>query len=491
MAELTTKNETETEASIPGLLPHAEVQEKAEAIRRRRELPKPPGKGCTFRELTQWLGILTPEMEQRIMIYVYRHRPIIIRQKVDPSAPNNIDVISDGLKTLDEKYFIDRHGGGIYGLTVVDSDRGKVTGTGFFEVKLEIPMAQYPPKLDLREVDWAEDKNKGYKSWARAMKLIDENDTPMTEVIKQQQQQNPSNDTASTLKLMLDFADRMSERDRAAFKSKLSEGEGLGKAVGELMLENMKQNDPNKQVTTLASLMQSMKPSGDTGIAAIIPMFTAVLNTMMESSKANMVMLVEVMKANKPEPAAEGKDEVERLRSLIEVARELRGGNPSKGTAEVIMDKLADIIPPVLNIAANIMAIKARQAGVLVETVTTTPETPSTRANQLIQQNVVNGKPEVANQDMNILKQFAPLILTNMSKEGWEFAAWIAEGYGDMIATMVTRQGPENLLVGMKAIPELWEQVERTYGEEYATTWVKSFCDYKEIIAKLDAEEEK
>jgi hypothetical protein len=507
MAELIEK---QVDGAGPTILPNAEIQAKAEAIRSKRELPKPPGRGCTFTQFCDWLKLLTTDMEQRIMVYVYRHKPIINRQLVNPDLPNYIDVITDGYKTLDESFIIDRHGGGTYGLMVVDTDRGgtKKDGT-YFEVKLDVPMGQHPPKLDLREVDWSEPKNTGYKAWAMGQRLIDVNGVPISEAKAQQAANNGnSGDTAATLKLMLDFASKMSDKEQAAFRAKMGEGESLGKGITDIMLEKMKQEDPNKQLTTMSTLIQAMKPTGEGGLTAIIPMFVAMMNTQMESSKQTMLMLVEVMKANKAEPQPEGKDSITQLKDLLEVARELKGGNSGRSNTEVIVDKVMDLATPVLGIIGQVMAMKAHAAGVQGIPVapggpsqgqgstpppTGSPQAPQTRVNALIQQAGATPKQNgdsVTDHEVGMIRQFAPLILQNMSKEGWEFGAWISDGFGDPIAASVARQGVDKLLAGLKAIPELWSQIEATYGEEYAKKWVASLCNYKEELGKLEGEGE-
>jgi hypothetical protein len=423
------------------------------------------------------------------MIYVYRHFPVICRQMVSPGADNNIDVIGDGFKSLDEAYFIERHGGGKYGLTVKDTDNVKGGGLGYFEARLEIPWTNQECKLDLREVVWDDPKNKPFKAWARAKKLIDENDIPMSELQAKEKAKDTTSDNAAVMKMALDFVSRMGEKDAAALKNRVGEGESLGKAMGDMMLEKMKQDDPNKQVTTLTSLMQAMKSDKpDSGLAAIVPMFTALITSMQQSSDRNMAHLVEIMKANKPEPSTETpRDSISQLKDLLEVAKEIKGSNSSRGTAEAIIDKVGDAIPHVLSIIGTVMAMKAKQMGV-TPPVEPAANVPESQINRLIRQNG-NGEPQpVAPEETQMIRQFAPLILSNMGKEGWEFGAWISEGFGDMIAAKVAKQGPDKLLAGLKSIPELWAQLEGSYGEDYVKNWVISLCNYKAEMAKLEGE---
>jgi len=152
----------ELEIKEPVIAKVSEIEAKALEIKEKRALPTPPGKLVGFKDLQDWLKLLTTEeQQQRITIWIYRREPIINRQLVDPQADNNIDVIFNTFERLTEDYMRENHGGGNYKFTVKDADKPKTQLGGFFEAVLNIPMIDCPPKLDLREVEWDNNHNKG------------------------------------------------------------------------------------------------------------------------------------------------------------------------------------------------------------------------------------------------------------------------------------------------------------------------------------------
>jgi hypothetical protein len=482
--------------STPPLVKASAINEEAEKIRKARELPKKPGDNVTFNELCDWLKILTPEMFPRIMIYVYRLEPVINRQLCDPQSANNIDVISDGYHELSEDYFISRHGGGKYKLVISDLDNNRTYKGGFFNATLNISMLENPPKLDLREVEWENQKNRGYRSWARAQKLVDENNMPLPEKVNATPQSN-ADAMVQAMKLAMDFANKMDDKQQAQLKKQLGGDEALTKSIGDILLEKMKQDDPNKMVSTLATLlgaMKSMQPppaaNNDT-LATIIPMFTSMMQAMQESSKQTFAMLMEIIKSNKSESGGD-RDEISRLKDLVEVARELKGGNSNRerSTAEVLTEFAAPIIGPLLNVVGQVMAIRAGGAGAPMPVkgqVVEMPKANETQPGAVGQpQQLPTANPNEATQ---IIRQFAPIILNKLSGEGWEMGAWIAEGFGEMTAVAVTRYGVEGLLAAAKTVPEFWNQIMTTYGEEHLRKWLTSFVNFKEEMAKMEAEE--
>jgi len=90
-----------------------------------------------------------------------------------------------------------------------------------------------------------------------------------------------------------------------------------------------------------------------------------------------------------------------------------------------------------------------------------------------------------------IITQFGPLIIKHLSSEGWEFASLVSEMFGDEVTASAVRHGTEGLLTAAKAVAPFWQQIETTYGEAHLKKWLESFCNYREIIKKMEEEEVK
>jgi hypothetical protein len=89
-----------------------------------------------------------------------------------------------------------------------------------------------------------------------------------------------------------------------------------------------------------------------------------------------------------------------------------------------------------------------------------------------------------------IIQQFAPIIINKLAGEGWEFGAWVSDGFGDPVAASIARHGTDTLLAAAKLVPPFWQQVEKTYGEAYLRKWLDSFVNYKEEMMKMADEDD-
>ena len=98
------------------------------------------------------------------------------------------------------------------------------------------------------------------------------------------------------------------------------------------------------------------------------------------------------------------------------------------------------------------------------------------------------GRPGIDQQ----IATFAPLIVANLSKDGFELPDMIRNFYpgGDMIVAGIIKHGKDNILNAMKQVPQLWDTIMRTYGEEHTAKWIEDFVNYKDVIAKIEEEEE-
>jgi hypothetical protein len=515
MAEITT--DPNKESPIP-FIKRSELESniKAKNLREELALPPPPGERVSFDSLLKWLKLVTPEMQadNRLMLYVYRMHPPINRQLVDPTSDNNIDVISSDFDTLSEQYFIDTHGGGKYKIVVADQSKGKKQFGGHFEVLLTINMMEHPPKLNLREVDWTSKNAKGFQSWCRAKGLIDENNMPIE---ARTNGLSDKNELVQAMKLVMDYSKELNKDQEDRLRRQLGASDPT-KGVQEILLERMKQDDPNKQLTAITSVISAIKsvmptttPSSEGGgLTTIIPMFMQMMEQQSKSADRQFQLMLEMVKG-KGEGTGEGRDEISRLKDLITIARELKGGSASaKSQVAEIIDAASPIVTPAFQMISNIFAFRAAQAqhgtvaanastpanvgsvNTPANTTTTATVTSQDRALEMAKEaNATTASNTVSptNEAMALLQQFRPIILNKLAGEGWEFGAWIADGFGDAMAASVVKHGPDALLNAAKGIPDFWTQIEQSYGEPYLKKWLESFCNYKEELKKVEEED--
>lgn len=489
----------ELESREPIIAKVSEIELRAAEIKEKRALPTPPGKLVGFKDLQDWLALVPKDAEERLTIWIYRREPIINRQLVDPQQDNNIDIIFNGFNKLTEAYMRENHGGGNYKFTIKDADKPKTQMGGYFEAVLDIPMIDCPPKLDLREVDWNNPKNKGFKSWCRARKMIGEDDKPMADIVKEDKTTTTGVD-ANMLKMMLDFTAKMSDKEQLALKQKIGGEDAVSKSMNELFLEKLKQEDPNKQSQTMIAMITAIKGmqpevKSDNTLALIMPMFMTMFQQMGEAANRQMTLLVEMLKNNKPEPKEEG-SRLDELRNLLAIAKEIKGG--AAAPEKTLTESLVESLPSALQIVANI-----QQAGLAAKGVGGVAPPKSQGVNngngtdmmsqiqhgQIATPTTAVAPAPAVNEAAQIIAQFEPIIINKLAQEGWEFAAWIADGFGDMMAASIVKYGVEGLMTAAKSVPTFWSKIEASYGEPHLRKWLESLCKYKEIMAEMDKED--
>lgn len=492
----------------PTIVPKSEAQAKAEEIKAERALPTKPGDRVDFISLKRWLEILDDSQLARLNIYVYRQDPIINMQSVDPEADNNIDIFYDinkqSVGDISEDYFINTHGGGRYKLVIKDLDKPKTQKGGFFEANLYVSMTQYPPKIkDMRVVDWSNPRNKGYMTWCKSNKLIDDNGMPTIERTKEAPTGPVVDNTVPLMKMFMEFTSKMDEKQQEKVKVALAGNDGIGKGISEILLERMKQDDPTKLVTIISTLMTAMKSNEPKPIPQADPLTSILpfMQMMQESNNRTFTVMMTMMdKMN----SGGGKevDEIERMKSLMEIAKMMKGGTaaPERSVTEQIIEAATSILPQGLALVNNIMAANAASKGVQMSAPPIVGQKNQTQVAQeaqvAAQQTAVTPQaglpqPMTLTEKQNNIRQFAPMIVANLGKDGWEIAAQMANVFpqGDHMIAAIIKDGEEDLLTTIKSVPEVWGQIENTFGEAHTKKWLHEFVHYREIIAKMEEED--
>lgn len=514
MAETTASKADNAPVFIPSPeSERAEIDAQAKRNRENRKLPVIPGDKVDFKTLQDWLKLLTPEMipNNRILIYVYRQDPLVNNKMYDSTAYKYIDVISgtaEELRNLDEKYFIKVHGGGKYKLTVNDSTiKGEFKTV--FSALLVIDMSEHPPKIqDLRTVLWDHRDNKGYRTWAINNGLIGPDDMPI--VPGKENGSVNSDQLVNAMKLVMDFTKQMTSDQEKQLRKQLGAEDQTSKGIQEIILERLRQDDPNKQISTVSQLVTAMKSlmpeKGQSELALVIPLFIQMMQQQADQSNKQFTMMIELMRGNKDGntngEGVEKRDEVSRLRDLIEIARELKGGGQNKNQVAEVIDSITPVLTPALQIVANVVALKAAQSGIPAQQIIPQPNKqtvnrqdtivhPPPQQTQPTQQAQPQGQTMVSEDEATqMINQFKPIILNKLGREGWEFGAWVAEGFGDAVAASLVKYGVEGLLDSAKKVPDFWQHVNATYGEKYLREWLTSLVDYKQIMKKMEQDED-
>ena len=156
---------------------------------------------------------------------------------------------------------------------------------------------------------------------------------------------------------------------------------------------------------------------------------------------------------------------------------------------ESLLEFGQSILPGVLTIVGNITAMNAAKNGAPVPT----PSQPMTPTEVMNRENNNMTKPTPGlpqNEAAQYIMQYGPVIIPKLAGEGYEFAIDVGNLFGDAAIASMVRFGPDKLLEAAKSVPQFWEQIEKTYGEAHLIQWLKSMCNYKEIVKQQMEEEE-
>lgn len=275
---------------------------EAEDLRKKKQLPKFPAYQLTLEDLQAWLNLLTMDQLPRVLIYLYRTMPIIVRQQVDPNADTNIDKVT-GLDENDLKHWKLQdirnnwikpiHGGGGYRLDICDTANPNKKGKGskLGECRFVIPDSEAEPIINLHELDMGKKENKAYINKLVAQGKLDK-DCNVIET-------KANNDGAivTAMKEAFAMAEKLNASQQAVFRKELGISDSSGKATTDVMLEMIKQNDPKKQmdqiltmVTALTTAMKSNAP-----VAAPQDNTAVLIKLMMDQNQQNMVLFTKMM----------------------------------------------------------------------------------------------------------------------------------------------------------------------------------------------------
>lgn len=524
--------ETRTPISDDSLLPkrkivrNRDVDKAARALADEHILPEVPGAKLSWGQTEEYFKLLTPAMWSHVSVYVYRVKPKIRRQLRDADLPNYIDCFGEPF-TLDQ--FIGRHGGGKYQLRVNDNDRKgqQRDARTMFTCDLDVDDIKYPPILEYAELELDARENQSYITWLRSQGILD----ARGKVVQ------PSNSTAngSGVRDMVDMFRAVRDiTSETQARTRPGDDDSLSKSVGNILVEQMRQNDPSKQVAATASLVQNVKEmmdsgKSDSGIAKIhellITMQSEQRKLDAEQRKHDMEMFKMMLEANKPAPDTD----VDKLTKMYTLAQQIFGDRPtSRRTGwDIGYDIARDVALPAINsigsIFTNIMALRRGGTGPAAPGATPAPSAvpvsfdpyrdrdaaaayAASIRNQAPPPTAAAPAPAAAPpppttqtapppagspnaQVLEIFQNYGQLVLNaiNNATPGWIFADNLVGLLGTATHAMIAQHGEPALVAAMKSIPEF-----AVFGDARLTTFVHEFINFEDYgdYAETDDEEE-
>ena len=511
------------------IIRNREVDKAAKQLAAEHLLPESPGKKLSWNQMQEYLGLLTPEMWAHFSLYCYRLRPKIRKQLKDPKAPNYIDCFGEPFTT---DYFIGRHGGGKYMLQAVDTDKRREDGSELFQCFYEVDDVQYPPVLDLAELELDARENQSYITWLKTQGMLDSKGN----VVDRNSTPPAANNGTISAKDILDilrYVSTMNADQQNIIKSKLApEEDTISKSVGQILLEKMKQDDPAKQVQMWSGLVAGLKDiigtsKSDTGISQIYDRLITMQGNHNETIMKLLDRLFQHQNQNQNQQPHTALDEFEKLFTLLDRAKQWGGGGGGRRSGwDIGYDIARDIgLPFIQTFGAtitNIMALRRGQAPPVSPTgpgapvvptsfdpyanpgaaaayasALNAPRPPAPASSSQPQPPPAGGAQPAApatpgaappatataGPAFEIFQQYGSLVLNalNNGTPGYAFADYVVGLLGTATHAMIANH-TENVLVStMLAIPEF-----QIFGEARLRTFVNEFIHYEEFSDEPD-----
>lgn len=509
------------------LSPRAVVDQKAKDAREARRFPPIPGFNPSLEQLGEWLKLLDDDMWSHLSVYLYRQWPMIVRQMSDPDNPKYIDIITkmqveDGLT----EHIQNTHGGGKYKIWVVDLDQKSAKGkysTSIMEPTFKIDWNLYEPKLNLKEVDISNKNNVGFITQMVNKGVMDAkgNILQPTQQIGNGSGADIAAEMNKTFKEFFGMYTTMDKDKQTTINTMLKESigkKGDDTGVTQLLLEKMKQDDPNKTTATMVSLINAMKemqPKQDNSmINLLITQMNQSAMQMQQSFERQMKMMETMFTQQNSAKEEKSDDFIDKLIKYKTAMPELFGNGgrePKKELGELILEGAREFALPAIGLVSQFLQMNkgvapivpvteqqardvAAQAGMGAQPspqaqhqqqrVIEMPSQPN-QPNQP-QTNAVkdsSGKPILDPNNLTpcqrLLIQYGGMLITAIKagRNGAEIADSL-EGakplLGDVYG-MLKAQGGEKILEAMESIPEFWNQTGVVYGKEHMEQLVADF----------------
>jgi hypothetical protein len=496
-----------------------DVDKAAQEIAEKHTPPNPPAKTMTWDQMLEYVKLFTSEMWTHVMLYVYRLRPKIIRQLLNPDLPNYIDCISEP-QQLTVEAMTKKHGGGKYMIEATDDTR-RVAGkpsTQLFRCFFTIDDTAHEPKINYEELDVHARENLGYLNYLQHKGIFDSKGRLIQGQQGQQAAQQPQNGMNSDIvEKVLGFVSKERENEALRAAARNSENGGLQGAVGSILIEKMKQDDPAKNYAQMTGMMDSMLKGLTSIVSSSKPndatdLYKSMIEMQDRNNKAYMSLFEKL--AEKKEAEEKGDDDLAKLEKLMNVASRLaemgpRGGR--RGWAEIALDAGREIGVPLLGTIQNIFALQKGQPAAAAQAVPqrmpgfdpyARPDLGRQAAQQMAAQNpppqpqpnpapVPQPAPPVAGQAnapaelVTTLQTYGGVVLgaLNSGQGGAVFADNLVNMFGAATHASIANFGIEAMVASMLAVPQI-----ALFGEPKLRQFAFEFVNFEEILEQEEEE---
>lgn len=458
------------------------VEDDADSL----EIPKPPAEMMDFDEFLRWQRKLKPSHWNRMIVYVNRKHPAIDRTLSNPKNKKYIDKL---VEPIDANYFEMMHGGGSYEMYVNEQKKGG--SRTICKVRVKVPM-EVEPILDLQELLVEHHLNRSYVNKLKRQGKLDNN----LDVVVQKSNEEEKMDAMKDMQgQFLTLIKDMRDDEREMMMKRLGENKSeQSQAMMNMMMEASRasidmvkeqskgsQQDPKmmlEMVKMMKDIVAENRGNGQDGNLGMM------FQWMMKQSELQNAMLMKLMET-KAEPGGGMLDQVEKI---ISISKMINKGSEG-GWVDKLIDKGGDILPNLLNVVNTAFMMKAggqMQGGGLSQEQVMMMQ----QQQQMVMQQQQNGGGQVDQQKLGmareLVSQYGGFVAMKLAqgKTGEEFAAELYETFSPGIFEQSIREpigqvGVENFVMAVMENPQLQLQVMNVMGtKENFEQWCNEFMKW-------------
>lgn len=464
-------------------------------------LPDAPAENITWPIFDKWQMTLTEMQLMNVMFYVYRLYPVVNIKQVDPSGVSYVEKHLGSMGPLTRDKIITLCGGGTYNIKMNDLSRRRTQTVT--EIKLEVPLSEASPILDLRTLVVEHPMNAGYVKMLQAagmldaqLKIVDKNrkENEMSQSLVDRAFTELKESRESERQLLLDQLKARNPDDTA-----LARGIELVQAGAMASLDLIKQqaatqNNPG-QILEILKFIRESSP---------LPVASSPDNSlyvkMWEMSEKRAERLEEQILKLTTERAQPTQSKLSEMREMLEFAQSLGalGGGEKVGVGERIVNRVMDALPDVFGLLNGVFLQPMMAQRTMAQNVpqgaqpTGNPGTATPSEQPFVPSNAgANGQMLSESEQGQVLQawvdKYKGLVLSNLSqgKSGSDAAVDLCNFTNDGVyyqtRNFIKQFGVVKVTEKLYEIPEFQEQCMKLFPADPKAglqRWINDFVEF-------------
>jgi hypothetical protein len=420
--------------------------------------------------------------------YLYRYFPIIDQD------PKYIDCFG---QWQDFNYYVERHGGGKYGLSVCDRALSKHQQQ-ICSVRFEVDWHKFPPLLNYTTLELGDKRNRAYIN-----KLVNQGIlTPDMEIIPMQPRGNP--DQTELVGKLVDKVTEMAANNSRDNKPKDNalENQAASKAIDMVtdvykrsMDQQMNSNDPMKMVDTVSKLVSLVQPKQDNSNLEFMKMLmesqSKVTTMILESIKTTnerMEKMIEKLGESHQTNGSNPGSMLDSLETMLAITDRLGGAGKEPSIVNSLIGLGEKVLPHFMGPLAQFVISKQGSPLPIQNPPALPPGSPnvvSMPSPNEGTQAMPESQPSITKEQVaQFISQFGPRITTAMEKgdSGADIAQSLETlmGYDTYLQIRAVMEDKNLVMEGAQMVPQFWTLI-KGHGIPKFEEFIDSFCEWASL----------